>query len=119
MVTLKYKIPICSKVYLIVQGLHYLANNISIHSLKYCCRIKTHISQTLPQYKRVEYYMPFFHCILPKDFNILLPVVFYEILLKFSRPCHNLVINDTTLRSLSMKLFASALVGIIDNEFPK
>ena len=48
----------------------------------------------------------------------MLPAVFCEILPRSLEPCRNRLINGMTLQSLSMMLFESALVEIIDNVFP-
>ena len=111
--------------YLIVQGLHNLADNFSIHTLKYLfiiyfvlvitnllfCSFKErgflYLSLKNLYFKINRFIMHSFQ-----------PVVFYEILLGFLRPYHNRVTNDMTLQIRSMMLFVLAEVEIIGSAFP-
>ena len=114
--------------YLIVQGLHNLADNFSIDTLKYLLIIIYFVlvitNLLICSFKE----RGFLYLSLKQNLHFMisrfimqpfLPVVFYEILLGFLRPYHNRVTNDKTLQIQSMMLFVLAEVEIIGSAFPK
>ena len=114
--------------YLIVQGLHNLADNFSIDTLKYLLIIIYFVlvitNLLICSFKERGFLYLFLKQNLYFKINRFimhpfLPVVFYEILLGFLRPYHNRVTNDKTLQIRSMMLFVLAEVEIIGSAFPK